>query len=198
MASSPKRDEFMQAVRDNNASLLLEWLAAEDLSYWFYDGAFAAVKANALATLRVMLDRGLKPNIKTGQNYDPQVGADTGSQPLICDAADQGRLDVIRLLVERGESVNNSDGSGISPLCIAAQRGDLELMEWLLDHGADPNLVSLIGTPMHLAVRNEKPACVSSLLGRGVSPDQQSLSGVTARDEARRAKDPLIRTMLGV
>jgi len=33
---------------------------------------------------------------------------------------------------------------------------------------------------------------------RGVSPDQESLSGVTARDEAKRAKAPLIRTMLQV
>jgi len=145
-----------------------------------------------------MLDRRLKPTIQTRQNYDPQVGAHTGSQPLIYDAAEKGCLDVIRLLVERGERVDNSDGSRISPLCIAAQRGDLELMERLLDHGADPNVGSLIGTSMHLAVWNERLACVSSLLKRGVSPDQESLSGVTARDEAKRAKAPLIRTMLQV
>jgi len=43
MLSSPKRDEFMQALSDNNETLLLQWLTAEDLSYWLYDGAFEAV-----------------------------------------------------------------------------------------------------------------------------------------------------------
>ncbi|KAI4518713.1 ankyrin, partial [Schizophyllum commune Loenen D] len=47
-----------------------------------------------------------------------------------------GRLDTTRVLLERGANINTFDGSGQGPLHCAAQRGHIELIKFLLQHGA--------------------------------------------------------------
>ena len=47
------------------------------------------------------------------------------------------RLELVRLLVELGEDVNWADHYGITPLMAAANRGDVPLIQFLVDSGAD-------------------------------------------------------------
>src|SRR5690606_32432246 len=47
------------------------------------------------------------------------------------------RLEVIRILVERGLDVNWHDDYGITPLMAAANLGDVEIIQYLVDQGAD-------------------------------------------------------------
>jgi ankyrin len=47
------------------------------------------------------------------------------------------RLETVKLLVQLGEDVNAADNYGITPLMVAANLGDLPVVEYLLDRGAD-------------------------------------------------------------
>lgn len=50
-------------------------------------------------------------------------------------------LEIIRLLLEHGADVNHQDEDGFSPLAEAFYRHDPAVIECLLNHGANPNLI---------------------------------------------------------
>jgi len=47
------------------------------------------------------------------------------------------RLEVVRLLIDLGEDVNAADSYGITPLMVAANLGDIHIVQYLVDKGAD-------------------------------------------------------------
>jgi uncharacterized protein len=47
------------------------------------------------------------------------------------------RLEVIKLLVSLGEDVNAADNYGITPLMVAANMGEVSIIQYLVDQGAD-------------------------------------------------------------
>ncbi len=49
------------------------------------------------------------------------------------------RLEVVKLLVDLGEDVNAADSYGITPLMVAANLGDLNVVKYLVGKGADLN-----------------------------------------------------------
>jgi Ankyrin repeats (3 copies) len=47
------------------------------------------------------------------------------------------RLEVVKLLIDSGEDVNAADSYGITPLMVAANMGELPIVQFLIDKGAD-------------------------------------------------------------
>jgi ankyrin repeat protein len=47
------------------------------------------------------------------------------------------RLEVVKLMVDLGEDVNHADSYGITPLMAAANLGDINIVRYLIDKGAD-------------------------------------------------------------
>lgn len=47
------------------------------------------------------------------------------------------RLEVVKLLIDLGEDVNAADSYGITPLMVAANLGDVPIIQYLIDKGAD-------------------------------------------------------------
>ena len=47
------------------------------------------------------------------------------------------RLEVVKLLIQLGEDVNAADDAGITPLMMAANFGDVPIVQYLIDKGAD-------------------------------------------------------------
>ena len=98
----------------------------------------------------------------------PQGPSQSRLDRALVEAADEGDIDDVRALLDRGGNVNAAvDGDG-SPLIAAARAGHLELVTLLLDRGADVNLaVSGDGAPLLMAAREGHVDIVRLLLDRG-------------------------------
>ncbi|XP_065107608.1 ankyrin repeat and SOCS box protein 18 isoform X1 [Paramisgurnus dabryanus] len=66
-----------------------------------------------------------------------------------------------------------------SPLCIAAAQGFTECLQYLLDHGAHPNLIAGGKAALHEACANANTECVELLLEYGANANQMTEEGLT-------------------
>lgn len=123
-----------------------------------------------------------------------------GAYVDICTAAHMGSLDRVRELVGQDPSLANrvSDyisyylGSG-SPLRNAAATGRLEVVRFLLDHGADPNLneegIAPHGGALHAASAGGHYEVAKLLLERGAYPSAEVESSADCLGFAINNKD---------
>jgi len=49
-----------------------------------------------------------------------------------------GNIDMVKLFIERGVGVNDTDLKGTTPLYMAVFKGDQKMVSFLLEIGADP------------------------------------------------------------
>lgn len=68
------------------------------------------------------------------------AGADVNRSSALELAVLIEQTDMVDLLIERGADINRAGPSGDLPLAVAARRGRLEMMQQLIDKGADPRL----------------------------------------------------------
>jgi ankyrin repeat protein len=102
---------------------------------------------------------------------DPNTRDICGRAPLHY-AAREGRVEVIKLLLERGAYPNAWDNCDKTPLHYAAERGDVEIVRLLLEKGAYPNARDYRGrTPLHEAAKNGHVDIVRLLLEHGANPN---------------------------
>ena len=93
---------------------------------------------------------------------DPNATKTSGTTPLHaivgcnCEISESGRTDVVKLLINGGAQPNKEDNLGWTPLHHAASMGRREMVEILLEMGADPNITSGRHgrTPLFLAEYN--------------------------------------------
>jgi ankyrin len=93
-----------------------------------------------------------------------------GSNTPLMFAARVGDLDSAKLLVEAGANVNDVDAWGVSVVVLAAHSGFLDLVEFLLDKGADPNAAGAGFTALHEAIMRRDEKLVRTLLAHGANP----------------------------
>ena len=81
-----------------------------------------------------------------------------GGDTALMFAARVGDLASAKLLVAAGANVNDADAWGVSATVLAAHSGYGELVEFLLEKGADPNAAAAGFTALHAAImrRDEK------------------------------------------
>lgn len=94
------------------------------------------------------------------------------SSLLLILAADQGDVDSVKKLIERGFDVNETTIEGVTALMYAASNGYLEIAEILISHGADVNAVPVNGiTALSSACLNNHYKLALLLLQEGADTE---------------------------
>jgi len=94
-----------------------------------------------------------------------------GSDTALLFAARVGDLESAKLLVAGGANVNDADAWGINATELAAHSGFTDIVEFLLDKGADAKGGKAGFTALHLAIMRRDEKMVSALLNRGADPN---------------------------
>lgn len=163
-----------------------------------------AVTADSVDCVRLLLRGGADPNRRGARGQTPiflsrslpalnqlvEAGAKldvvdaNGDSPIQACASYTGSLEVLRFWVERGADLDAEPVVGwppligiVSPAIPLAKRSEserLEMITWLLDHGASINVQDNQGmTALAYAAENYQhlPQCVQLLLERGADPN---------------------------
>jgi uncharacterized protein len=94
-----------------------------------------------------------------------------GGDTALMFAARVGDLASARLLVAAGANVNDADAWGVSATVLAAHSGYGELVEFLLEKGADANAAAAGFTALHEAIMRRDERTVTALLAHGADPN---------------------------
>jgi ankyrin repeat protein len=78
-------------------------------------------------------------------------------------AASEGKLDVVRYLLDEGANVNARESSGSTPLAEAAYYGHVDVIKELLLRGADINAIGETSTALDIAL-NRKNTSAADLI----------------------------------
>lgn len=109
---------------------------------------------------------------------------------LLHIAASRNRIDVVKLLIERGADVNTKGGWWVvTPLHWAADNGHTEIVRLLIEHGADVNARTEEHgyTPLHWAAGGGHRETVEVLITAGATVDAQADNGETPDFKERAA-----------
>lgn len=132
-----RQTPLMWAVNEHHPDVVKELIAAHaDLNAHSKQGFTAlhfAARTGDIENLKLLLAAGM--NIDTLTKADPATGGRGG------------RSGIVNAL-GFPKSVSND---GYTPLLIATVRGQIPMAEFLLDHGADPNILAAGYTPLHWA-----------------------------------------------
>ena len=94
-----------------------------------------------------------------------------GGETALMFAARVGDLESAKLLVEAGANVNDTDAWGVSATTLAAHSGYDDLVEFLLQKGADADAGTAGFTALQEAVMRRDARLVTALLNHGADPN---------------------------
>lgn len=105
----------------------------------FATALMRAAFSGDLELVELLLQHGADPHIKSSDN-ETALAAAAGLgwvSGFHKDRSRQDRLQIVKRMVELGSDVNWQDNYGISPLMVAANLGDVPIIEYLIGQGAD-------------------------------------------------------------
>ncbi len=150
-----------------------------------YEDFFQAVNRDDGDTVRVLVQRGFDPNSRSPQ----------GQTALHVALRDESWRVAQALWASTTLDVNAVNGSGETPLMMAALRGDLDWAQRLIERGAKVHKDGW--SPLHYAATGPEPKIVALLLDRGApvnaaSPNRSTPLMLAARYGAEANVDLLL------
>jgi ankyrin repeat protein len=94
-----------------------------------------------------------------------------GGDTALMFAARVGDLASVQLLIAAGANVNDADAWGISAMVLAAHSGFGDIVDVLLDKGANANSAGPGFTALHAAIMRRDEKMVAALLAHGANPN---------------------------
>jgi len=101
--------------------------------------------------------------------YNKEIPA--GDETALLFAARAGDLESTKLLLAAGANVDDADAWGVSAVTLAAHSGFDDVVDVLLEKGADPNAMKAGFAPIHEAIMRRDEHMVASLLAHGANPN---------------------------
>jgi ankyrin repeat protein len=119
-------------------------------------------------------------NLFAGLFITALLSSAAGDTRLV-DAAQQDDKAAVRDLLNQKADVNKAQGDGMTGLHWAASNDDLELVQILLDAGADVKAETRLGavTPLFMACKNGSASVIEALLKAGASATAPDAHGTT-------------------
>jgi hypothetical protein len=113
------------------------------------------------------------------------------AKPKLLDAVSRVDVETVRNLIgKHPELAKATNGAGTPVLILALDVGNPEIVELLLDNGADPNAAPNGFAPLQSALmRGSNPHIIKMLLDHGANPNTDSGSGVTPLMKVARLGD---------
>jgi ankyrin repeat protein len=145
-----------------------------------------AIRTQDVQKVRAMISAGA--NVNANMNTTNQSGV----TPLMSTAATpDGAIEIAKLLLEKGATVNAKDWLGWTPVMHASYYGRIDLVKLLMKKGADVNATSNTGwTPLMYAAYKGRVEIGKLLIENGADPnaktrkDETALSIAEARGES--------------
>lgn len=186
------------------AEILIKSGAAVNLADNFkFTALHAAAEAGCLEIVRLLLENGADPVIADEQQRSPLYhAADMGhtdiinlllryrpladhlTHPLITPlsmAVMGGHIEAIKALLAAGEDINfRSPADGTTVLHFAAESGHVDMINFLVQSGADPDVGDLqLLTPLHRAIRVKQNASAEALIKNGANVNARTTINMT-------------------
>ena len=143
----------------------------------FAQNLIKAVEKNDLEKVETLLEKGEDPN-----EYNEE-----GLFPL-WRATANNNVAMTKLLLENGANVdqeNKTSSGNLTSLIFPSQEGYLEIVQLLVEHGADVNYNAFRGfTPIRIAARNGHLKIVKFLAENGADIDSKAMDGATPLEHA--------------
>lgn len=165
------------------------------VQHWEPDEVLAALKSGA------------QINAPVGQLYS-EIGARDPSQTALMYAIQNGRTEIVPLLLQHGADPNIFDRDGYTALHHAVERtysaADMRVVNLLFKHGADVNARRIPGrreTALHRACDNMNIVLIKALLDKGADVNAQGDSKrtplmIVAEKNASAVKLPILKLLL--
>ncbi len=103
------------------------------------------------------------------------------SQNTIFDIARKGDLGQLKQLLKKDANlINSTNEHGFTPLILASYRNETEVVSYLVQQGADVNILSEMGTALMAATFKGNTKIVEILLNNQANPNIADSKGTTA------------------
>jgi ankyrin repeat protein len=150
---------------------------------WFGTAFSVAATLGKYEWAKWCLEKGIVPNVDTVDEY----------KTFIAGAAENGRIEIVKLLLEDAADLN---GSGA--IVLAAEAGEKDIVDFLLRQGASINEIGVecpvdervtedAGSALHMAAEGGHQDVVELLVDRGASIDLQDVKERTPLTRPRAA-----------
>lgn len=135
---------------------------------------------------------GILPERPPGKLFPPYSNAKTTRVKHLSQAVLTGDIQAVRDFLKQGANVDlKRDGAHGTLITTAAAYGHTEIVEVLLDAGAEVNFESYYENPLSQALCHDYIGIVELLLKRGAHP-----TGAALGDAARRGSSEIVRLLL--
>lgn len=131
-----------------------------------------AIKEGHSEIVLYFLQMGFDPNAAISNEEEDED--DQFHEPLLSIAASHGQLQILKILLDRGANIGQTDSYGCNALHEACSSGEVEVVTCLISQGADVNSCANECmdhfTPLHQAISYRHIEIVKILLAKGADP----------------------------